>query len=253
VLHDSGEGPAVLMLHAFPLDASQWDHQVAALSGGYRCLRPDFWGCSSSPPPPGPIDFDGYAATLLAELDARGVGEFAVCGISMGGYAAFALVRAAPQRVTALVLSNTRASAEPDSGRAERAALTETVRAEGIEAVVEPSVQRLLCPRCREEVHIADPVRGRVRRVTVDGYAAIQRAIAGRVDSTAMLGSIRVPTLVVAGSADAIIPIDESRAMAEAIPQARLEVFESSGHLANLEQPQRFSVLVRELLEQLPG
>ena len=63
-LHDTGSGPSLLLLHAFPLDASQWDHQVAALSAGFRCLRPDMWGCGESPELPEPLlaTLDGYAA-----------------------------------------------------------------------------------------------------------------------------------------------------------------------------------------------
>src|ERR1035441_1639289 len=74
-LHDTGVGPAILLLHAFPMDASQWDHQVAALSGDFRCLRPDMWGCGESQELPEPLlaTLDGYAAAVLRSLDAAGV------------------------------------------------------------------------------------------------------------------------------------------------------------------------------------
>ena len=74
----------LLLLHAFPLDASQWDAQVAALSGRYRCLRPDFWGCGASPAPPAGVTIDSYTADVLGALSALGVDEFSVCGLSMG-------------------------------------------------------------------------------------------------------------------------------------------------------------------------
>ena len=193
-IHDSGEGPALLMLHAFPLDASMWDAQVAALSGRYRCLRPDFWGCGSSPPPPGAETIDGYAATVLRELDERGVTDFAVCGSSMGGYMIFALLRAARDRVRLVVLAGTRAAADNDAARAARMEMAEQVRNAGTEAIVETMTDRLLCPRCRGEVHIADPVRGRIRRCSAEGVVSAIDAVAGRPDSTPMLRDIRVPT-----------------------------------------------------------
>ena len=105
-VHETGTGDTVLFLHAYTLDASQWDHQVAALSGDVRCVRVDLWGCGDSPAPPAETPaLDSYAASVLAVLDARGIDRFTVVGISMGGYLAFALLRLAPSRIRALVLS----------------------------------------------------------------------------------------------------------------------------------------------------
>ena len=233
----------------FPLDASQWDAQVAALSGQYRCLRPDFWGCGASPPPPGPVTIDAYAAVLLRELDERGVADFAVCGSSMGGYMAFALLRAARDRVRAVALVGTRAAADSDNARVARMEMADQVRGGGVEAIVETMTARLLCPGCRDEVHIADPVRGRIRRCSAEGVVAAIEAIAARPDSTAGLPDIRVPTLVACGTADVIVPIEELRAMAAAISRAQLHEFEGSAHLPNLEQPGTFSALLGSFLD----
>src|SRR5207253_10342761 len=92
-IHDTGVGPAILFLRGFPLDASQWDHQVAALGGDHRCLRPDMWGCGSSPPPPaGEPSLDAYAEQLLRTLDARGVETFCCVGLAMGGSIGFSYI-----------------------------------------------------------------------------------------------------------------------------------------------------------------
>jgi 3-oxoadipate enol-lactonase len=249
VIHDSGDGPALLLLHAFPLDASQWDAQVAALSGRYRCLRPDFWGCGTSPAPSGAVSLESFAVDVLRELDGLGVNEFSVCGGSMGGYLSFPLLRLAGSRVRSLVLANTRATADSEQVRTGRRAMAEQVRAGGVEAIVEAMTERLLCSRCREEVHIADPVRGRIRRCTPAGVVAVLEAMAGRPDSTEILGGIDVPTLVVCGSEDPVVPVEEARAMAAAIPGAALEEFSGSAHLTNLEQPARFSALLGDFLD----
>lgn len=247
-VHDTGDGPALLCLHAYPLDSSQWDAQVAALSGDRRCLRPDFWGCGASPPAPAAVTIDGYARAVLDALDSLGVDDVDVCGSSMGGYTAFALLRIAPQRVRSLVLTGTRAAADDEATRQARATTATDVRERGIEAIVEPNVQRLLCARCRDEVHITDPLRGRARRWTPDGATAVLGALASRPDSSPLLSRIDVPTLVVAGSEDAVVPLGEAREMAAAIPGARIEVMEGEGHLCNLEQPRRFTALLEEFL-----
>ncbi|HWF57750.1 MAG TPA: alpha/beta fold hydrolase [Candidatus Dormibacteraeota bacterium] len=249
VIHDSGAGPALLLLHAFPLDASQWDGQVAALSDRYRCLRPDFWGCGTSPPPPGTVSVDSYARDVLGALDGLGIDQFSVCGGSMGGYVAFALLRQARDRVRSLVLANTRATADSSDGRAARRAMAEEVRSGGVEAIVEPTTARMLCSRCRDEVHIADPVRGRIRRCTTAGVVAALTAMAERPDSSELLGGLDIPTLVVLGSADPVVPVEEARAVAAAIRGAALEEFSGSAHLTNLEQPARFSQVVGDFLD----
>jgi pimeloyl-ACP methyl ester carboxylesterase len=248
-IHDTGTGPAVLFLHAFTLDASQWDHQVAALSDDMRCVRVDLWGCGSSPAPPaGEPALEGFARAVLAALDALNIDRVAVVGLSMGGYLAFTLWRLAPERIRALALCNTRATADAAGARADRLAMAEQVeREQSVESIVEPMVSRLLSPSAQEEAHIVDPVRGRIRRCSPAGIAFAQRAMAARPDSTALLASIDVPTLVIAGSRDALIPTPEVRAMADGIPGARYRELES-GHLSNLELPRAVNKELAELL-----
>jgi 3-oxoadipate enol-lactonase len=254
-VHDTGSGPALLLLHAFPLDASQWDHQVASLSGSHRCLRPDMWGCGGTPPHPEPLSvtLDAYADAVLAELDAREVEKAVVAGSSMGGYAAFALLRRAPQRIRGLVLASTRAGDDTEQQRDDRRVMAERALREGVEFVVEPMVQRLLAAPAREQAHITDPLRGRIRRCTPEGIAACQSAMAARPDSTPLLGSIDVPALVISGDHDAVISAADSDAMAAGIRGARREVLPGIGHLGNLEAPAVFCGLLQDFLDGLAG
>jgi 3-oxoadipate enol-lactonase len=239
-IHDTGTGEAVLFLHAFTMDASQWDHQVAALSGDMRCVRVDLWGCGDSPPPPsGDPSLSGFAEAVVGVLDSLGIDRCAVVGLSMGGYLAFALWRLAPERIRALALCNTRAAADTPVARDDRLAMADLVeREQSVESIVEPMVARLLSPDAQAEAHIVDPVRGRIRRCTPAGIAFAQRAIATRPDSTALLGSITVPTLVIAGMQDAIVGPADVQAIADGISGARYAELDC-GHLSNLELPRQ--------------
>jgi len=248
-VHDTGSGPALVFLHAFPLDASQWDHQVAAFSDRYRCLRPDAFGCGESPAPPPSLSLSAIADGVLTALDRLGVSEFALVGLSMGGYTAFPLLQHAAARVRALVLSNTRPGADSDQARADRLAMADRVRRDGLEVIVESMAAKLLAPRSLAEFHISDPVRGRIRRCTPEGVAACQEAMASRPDSTPLLASMSIPTLVVAGSEDVVTPIAEAEAMVSAIPSARMEVIEGAGHLSNLERWDLFNAALKSFLD----
>ena len=251
-LHDTGVGPAILLLHAFPLDASQWDHQVAALSGDFRCLRPDMWGCGESPELAEPLlaTVDGYAAAVLRSLDAAGVGEFVAVGSSMGGYAALALLRLAPERLRALVLASARAAADTPEQAENRRKMAGLALRDGVETAV-PMVKRLLGPGSREEPQISDPVVGRIRRCRPAGIAACQAAMAGRPDSTPLLGLVGVPALVIHGDQDAILSLDEARDEAAVLPRGELAVIAGAGHLANLEDPPAFSETLRGFLARI--
>jgi pimeloyl-ACP methyl ester carboxylesterase len=249
-VHDTGSGPAVLFLHAFPLDASMWDTQVAAVSDRYRCLRPDAYGCGSSPAPPPRMTLDGVADGIVAALAARGVTSAAVVGLSMGGYTAFALLRRAPSLVRALMLCDTRAAADTEKARVDRLVMAEQVRREGVEGIVEPTVARLLSPQSAAEFHISDPVRARIRRCTPDGVIACQEAMASRPDATPQLSGISVPALVLAGSLNAVTPPDEAERMAGAIPGARYTAIDGAGHLSNLERWDAFNAALSGFLTE---
>jgi pimeloyl-ACP methyl ester carboxylesterase len=168
----------------------------------------------------------------------------------MGGYTAMAMLRRAPDRVRALVLADTRDGADTDGARADRLEMARRVRADGVEPIVEPMVQRLLSATGREEPHIADPVRSRIRHCSAEGIAACQEAMAARPDRADVLAAVRVPVLVVCGAEDAVTPPEEMRAMAGRIPGARFSVVAGAGHLSSLEQPAAFGELLAGFLDE---
>ena len=240
-VNDMGNGKTLVFLHAFPLEASMWDRQVEHLGGRFRCMRPDFYGCGSSPAPSGEVSIDDYAAGVMRALDSRRITDFGVVGLSMGGYEAFALLRLAAARITSLVLAATRADAEPEATAADRIRMAEEVLHAGVDSIIDFSTARLLSASAQARPDVVGPVRQRIRRCTPAGYAAAQRAIATRPDSTEQLPAITVPTLVIGGADDEAATPALMVAMAAAIPGARRVSIEDCGHLVNLEQPERFN------------
>ncbi len=247
---DSGTGPdAVLLLHAFPLNAGMWAEQIRALSRRFRVVAPDFPGFGGSGAREGPSTMEALAADALALVDRLGIARSGVVGLSMGGYVAFEVFRRRPAFVRALALCDTRAGADTPEGAQGRETFAVQAIEKGLPWVAEQLLPKLLGPRATPEVVAA--ARAWIDAGTPAGVAAAQRGMAARPDSTSTLAEIRCPTLVLVGTEDVLTPPAESRKMAAAIPGSRRVELEGVGHLSNLESPEPFDRALLDLLERV--
>lgn len=245
---DVGSGIPVVLLHAFPLDRTMWAPQLGALVANARCIAPDFrgMGCSSVV---GPFSMDRYADDTVGVLDALRIDRAVFVGLSMGGYVAFNLFRRHRARVRALVLSDTRAAADTPEGLERREVLIETARTNGSTAVAALQLDGLIGKTTRKRhPHVVDAIHARMTLAPVEGVIGALQAMMRRPDSTALLGSIDAPTLIIVGEEDVVTPPKEARAMHHAIRGSRLEVIEKAGHLSNIERPAAFNTVVSEFL-----
>jgi 3-oxoadipate enol-lactonase len=232
----------VLLIHAFPIDARMWDAQREAL-GGLAVVAPHLPGFGGTEPSGDVMTMAAAMARCLEALDSAGIDRALVCGLSMGGYVAFELWRAAPERICGLVLANTRSGADTEEGATGRRALAERLRAEGSGFLIE-SPPPLLSASASDEQWAW--VRGVMGDQPADAIAAAADGMAERPDSTPDLAGIDVPTLVITSDADTLIAPDVSAPMADLIPGAELVVIEGAGHLSNLERPGEFSELLAD-------
>jgi 3-oxoadipate enol-lactonase len=247
-----GAGPALLFLHAFPLGLGMWEPQVSAFASSHQVIRFDARGFGGSPPGDGLLTMERIADDAVGLLDHLDVSRAIVCGLSMGGYAAFALVRRHADRLKALVLADTRAGADSDAARAARAAQADKVRKEGSASIADAVLPKLvgetthaqrpeLVARLKETI-AANPPRG-----IADALAGL----AARADSTSTLREVRVPTLVVCGAEDVLTPVSESEALVRGIAGSKLEVIPGAGHLSSVENPDQFNAVLRKFLTAL--
>jgi len=248
----SGSGPALLLLHAFPLGLSMWDAQVEALSATCRVVRFDARGFGESAAGTGPLAMERIADDGAALLDHLGIAKAVVGGCSMGGYAAFAFVRRHPQRLAGLVLQDTRAGADRTEAKANRATLAAKVLAEGAPAAVEAFLPTLVGETThRERPALVASLRERILSASPRGIANALHGLAARADSRETLPTIAAPTLVLVGAEDVLTPPAEATTMAAAIPRARLDVIPQAGHLANLENPAALNAALRAFLARV--
>ena len=248
---DVGRGLPVVLLHAFPLNRSMWEPQIAALFGECRCIVPDLRGFGNSPQG-GPYTMDRFGDDVIALLDALLMEQAVIAGLSMGGYVALDIWRRHRKRVRALVLADTRAGADTPEGLQKRAELIALAKNEGAAAVAEKQITGLVGKSTRDkQPELVDRIRSVMAGESVAGIVGALEAMRSRPDSTPLLAGIDVPTLVVVGEEDAITPVKEARVMHEAIPGSRLEIIPEAGHLSNLERPAAFNAALSDFVGSL--
>ena len=246
----------LVLLHAFPLNARMWEPQLPLADEGWRVLAPQFRGFDASSAPsggdaaPAATSIDDYAADLVDLLDALRIEDAVVCGCSMGGYVALALVRLAPRYIRGLVLADSRPHADTPEGIDGRKRLLALLAEHGPPAIADQMVPRLLSDATRRD---QPDVVARVRELTLaNSRAAIAGAIAAlmtRPDSTSLLSTIHCPTLILVGEQDVVTPPDVGAEMHRAIAGSELVVIPGAGHLPNLEQPAAFNEALARFLE----
>jgi pimeloyl-ACP methyl ester carboxylesterase len=249
---EGAAGLPLVLLHAFPFDRRMWEPQVSALEGSRELHVPDMLGFGSTPLPEGTVGLERQADAVVRCLDATHVTRAAFCGLSMGGYIALALAERHPDRVAALILADTRATADSEAVRLNRTATAERVLREGVAGLAEEMIPKLLGAATRlDKPQIEGLVRSIMTSQRPETVAAALIAMRDRPDRTEALRILDCPVLVVVGEEDVMTPPEEARSMAELCRDGRLTVLPGASHLANLDVPEGFSGIVREFLAGL--
>ena len=241
---DIGNGLPLLLIHGFPLDRTLWRSQIAGLQHAYRVIAPDLRGFGNSSETDGKaVSMDQYAADLKALLDSLSITQAVIGGISMGGYVALALYAQYSERVKGLILANTRATPDSIEGKQTRLDNAQKVSETGTSFLVESMAPKMLGPTVRTELAIT--VHSMMARQRAAGIMSALRGMAARPDRTSLLRFATVPTLIVTGSADTLIPPVDSEAMQALIPDSTLVNIPEAGHLSNIDKSDAFNDAIR--------
>jgi pimeloyl-ACP methyl ester carboxylesterase len=252
--HTDSQARVLLLMHAFPLGAGMWEGQVKALPPGWRIIAPDVrgFGGSTIDDPDDTPRLDDYARDAIDLLHELGITTAVVGGLSMGGYVALAIARRQPSVVAALLLADSRATADTPEGRANRRGMLALVEREGPSGVSRDMMPKLLGETTRASRPTVEPL---VRRlIKQQSPAAIRGAIfrmMERPDSLDVLQSLTVPVSIIVGDEDVLTPVNDSRQMHAAAHGSELVVMPQTGHLSNLERPDLFNQIVHGFLARL--
>lgn len=256
-IHRAGNGPPVLLVHAYPLSHELWSRLVRDWSGpSVEWIAPDLFGFggSSKPATPDARSMRTYADDLASVLDGLAITQPVVyVGVSMAGYIGWQFVRHHRERLAGLFLACTKAAGDSPDFAAKRENAATKVLSEGIGAM--RGTARTLLGRTTRQRHpeLETWLGDLIRETAPVGIAAAQRGMAQREDVRDWLPTLDCPTCFVAGEEDTFSPPEEMKGWVETIPQSEFHVVESSGHLPMLEQPAVFASHLSSFLERTLG
>jgi pimeloyl-ACP methyl ester carboxylesterase len=243
-----GKGPALVLLHGFTQDSRVWRPQLETLSDAFTVIAWDAPGAGRSADPPETFTIGDWAGCLAGLLDACGIEQAHVLGLSWGGLLAQELYAGHTRRVKSLVLAGTYAGWT--------GSLTARVAEERLAACLRDAAlpPREFVPKYLPGM-FADSVNAETKEELATimysthpvGFRSMATALA-RADTRELLPAIHVPTLLVWGDADKRSPMNVAHQFRDAISSARLAVIPGAGHVSNLEAPKQFNSIVREFL-----
>lgn len=243
-VRELGQGPAVVLLHGYPLDGAMWSGVARALSTRFRVFKPDLPGRGENPSSPG--GSIGRYADFVEAIFEQLPPPAGLAGFSMGGYVSLDLMKRGPASVRALALVDTRAGADDEPGRAARETAIAAVRSGGAAAIADAMIARLLAPGSAQNASLVERLKRIILRQTPETLESDLAAMRDRADSTGFLAQIKVPAIVLVGEDDAISPPAECEAMAAAIPGARFVSIPAAGHLTPMERPGAVATILAE-------
>lgn len=259
VYAELGEGPPLVLVHGLGGCWQNWLENIPHLSRRHRVIAVDLPGFGSSPPPPGPVDVNSLTHFVRAFCDQLDLGpDTTLVGHSMGGAIAADLAAISPGRFDKVVLvaaagvSFARARHQPATllGRIFNLVRPFTARYTR-DAVLRPHLRRALFsgvifrPQKMDREILFEIARG--GGVNAPSFAEAFVSLMGH-DGRAQLADIEMPTLVIWGMNDRIVPVTAALIHHQRIPDSRLEIFNHTGHMIMMERPQRFNAVLDDFL-----
>lgn len=231
-----GEGEPMVLIHGYPLSGELFRDNVGPLAASYRVITVDLRGFGRSEAPDDQASIETYATDVLAVMDELGIDEAIVGGMSMGGITIFEMVRQAPERLSGIVLIDTvhlpAATAEAAMWRGVAAQAEE----EGVASLADFLMPDMLSGNARmNREELVEHLSGLVEQASLEGAVGGANALADRPDSTATLGDITVPTLIIVGLEDTLTPFEVHEEMQGAIEGSELVIIPDAAHASNFE------------------
>ncbi len=251
---DSGNsaGLPVVFVHGFPFNSLMWTPQVKSFSGIYRAITFDVRGHGDSDFGDGQYIIDFFVDDLIGLLDYLKIEKAVLVGLSMGGYIALRAIERNPERVTALVLCDTKSTADSNEVKIRRARQIQIVKDVGIARFTEDFLKSIFSEETFVRLpSIVDMIRNIILKTSPLAVASTLIALAARTDTTQALPCIKVPTLIMVGEKDTLTTPADALEMKNKIPNSELHIIPDAAHMSNLENTAAFNKHLFDFLEKI--
>ena len=239
--------PVVVLSHSLGSNFFMWDFQLAALEAQYRVLRYDTRGHGGSQATAGPYSLDVLGDDALALMDNLGFDRVHWVGLSMGGMVGQNIALRHPDRLLSVSLCDTMAQLPVEAQPIWQDRIN-TARSKGLEALVEPTMERwFTAPYRAQEPAALKLIRQYFLSTSIDGYIGCSEAIR-QLDYLGQLSAITLPALIIVGEQDSGTPVAASQAMQQRIKDSQLDIIPDAAHLSNVEQTGAFNRILLEFL-----
>lgn len=240
---DFGQGIPVMLVHGYPLDHTCWYPVVEGLKNEARFILPDLRGFGQSPEANEILTMRLLAEDLRALIDRLGLEQVILVGHSMGGYVALTFAHAYPSYLSGLGLVATQADADSPERRQARLVTAREAKRRGIAYIANGMSGKLT-----HDPDIQAHLREMIMKNRISAVINALKGMAERSDANPWLGAIRVPTVLITGGQDQLIPPQKSQTMAQMLNKGWLVEIPDAGHVPMLERPEQVMDALRQLI-----
>jgi 3-oxoadipate enol-lactonase len=241
--------PVVMVSHGIATSLGIWTEVSSLLRSKYRVVRYDSRGHGGSDPAPGGYSMEMLADDAVGLMDALGIKKAHYGGLSLGGMTAIGMALDHADRLLSAIVCDARAQTNAESNKAWQDRI-DAVKSKGIEAIVDPSIQRWVAKSFHNDPARGEKLKAIVRGTSVNGYVGSSIALQG-LNYGARLGQIKVPTLYLTGDEDQGASPAVMQALRDQTPGAQYAEIPSAGHLSSFEQPKAVAAAVEKFISGL--
>ena len=240
--HGIPKGLPVIFIQGFPFSLEMWEPQIQSLLNNIRAITYDVRGHGSSDVGDGQYTIELFVDDLIALLDHLVIEKAVLCGLSMGGYIALRAVERHPERISGLVLCDTKSESDTNEAKIKRTAALKTVKTKGSQAFAEDFVKAVFWEKTFENnPDTVEFIKKIICMNSSHGICGTLLALASRTDTTSVLSTINVSTCIIVGEHDKLTPPSTAQTMQRIIPGSELHVLSNAGHISNLENTEEFN------------
>jgi pimeloyl-ACP methyl ester carboxylesterase len=246
-----GEGKNLIFVHAFPMSSKMWEPQVNYFKDKFRVITYDVRGLGESKVEEYQYTMETYAEDLISVIKELKLEKVNAVGLSMGGYIILRAIVKQPELFASITLADTRAERDTDAGIISRSAAIDMIKSGKRNEFLEQFTKNLVAPANYENPEFRRNLDKIISENSDESICAAMIALATRTSTLEHLPEFNKPALVIAGEYDVLTPPPMAEVMKSVLPDSRLEIIPNSGHLSNMEEPEKFNEVLLKFLNEI--